>query len=139
MESKNYFYKSCSSWCAIWDCQIKRKLLEIKGNMHHKHDVKSKDIFSILDMAAGIFFWKFCTIIKAAAKRYILSPQITFSSSLLLLLIRLRLPHPGWDGNLRLKRRKNEGKEKVKWGDKMCLFAYDARFSTKIPAAISMI
>ena len=110
-----------------------------KGNMHHKHDVSSKDVFSITDMAAGIFFWKFCTISKEAAKRYILSPQITFSSSSLFLLIRLRLPSPGWDGNLRLKRRKNEEKEKVKWGDKMCLFAYDAKFSTKIPAAIFMI
>ena len=105
-----------------------------KGNMHHKHDVSPKDIFSITDMAAGIFFWKFCTISKEAAKRYILSPQITFSSSSLFLLIRLRLPSPGWDGNLRLKRRKNEEKEKVKWGDKMCLFAYDAKFSTKNPS-----
>ena len=102
--------------------------------MHHKHDVSSKDVFSITDMAAGIFFWKFCTISKEAAKRYILSPQITFSSSSLFLLIRLRLPSPGWDGNLRLKRRKNEEKEKVKWGDKMCLFAYDAKFSTKNPS-----
>ena len=102
--------------------------------MHHKHDVSSKDVFSITDMAAGIFFWKFSTISKEAAKRYILSPQITFSSSSLFLLIRLRLPSPGWDGNLRLKRRKNEEKEKVKWGDKMCLFAYDAKFSTKNPS-----
>ena len=28
----------------------------LKGNMHHKHDVSSKDVFSITDMAAGIFF-----------------------------------------------------------------------------------
>ena len=102
--------------------------------MHHKHDISSKDVFSITDMAVGIFFWKFSTISKEAAKRYILSPQITFSSSSLFLLIRLRLPSPGWDGNLRLKRRKNEEKEKVKWGDKMCLFAYDAKFSTKNPS-----
>ena len=34
----------------------------------------------------------------------------------------------------------NEEKEKVKWGDKICLLAHDAKFSTtKIPAAISMI
>ena len=103
--------------------------------MHHKHDVSSKDVFSITDMAAGIFFWKFCTISKEAAKRYILPPQITFSSSSLFLLIRLRLPSPGWDGKLWLKRRKNEEKEKVKWGDKMCLFAYDAKFSTKNPSS----
>ena len=102
--------------------------------MIHKYDVILKDVFCITDMAAGIYFWKFCTISKAAAKRYILSPQITFSSSSLFLLIRLRLPSPGWDGNLRLKRRKNEEKEKVKWGDKMCLFAYDAKFSTKNPS-----
>ena len=105
-----------------------------KDSADHKHDESSKDVFSITDMAAGIFFWKFCTISKEAAKRYILSPQITFSSSSLFLLIRLRLPSPGWDGNLRLKRRKNEEKEKVKWGDKMCLFAYDAKFSTKNPS-----
>jgi len=43
--------------------------------MHHRHDVSSKDVFS--------------TISKEAAKRYILSPQITFSSSSLFLLIRL--------------------------------------------------
>ena len=106
----------------------------LKGNMRHKHDVISKDVICITDMGAGIYFWKFCTISKAAAKRYILSPHISFSSSSLFLLIRLRLPSPGWDGNLRLKRRKNEEKEKVKWEDKMCLFAYVAKFSTKNPS-----
>ena len=35
---------------------------------------------------------------------------------------------------------KTEPDEKEKWGDKMCLFAYDSNFSQKkIPAARSMI
>ena len=90
----------------------------------------SKDVFCITDMAAGIYFWKFCTINKAAAKRYILYPLITFSSSSLFLLIRLKLPSPGWYGNLSLMRRKTE---EVKWKDKMWLFAYDATLSTINP------
>ena len=33
-----------------------------KGNMHHKHDMSSKDAFYVTDIAAGIYFSKFCTI-----------------------------------------------------------------------------
>ena len=60
-----------------------------------------------------------------------LSPHFSFSSSSLFLLISLSFPSPGWDGNLRLMRRKSEADEKEKWGDKMCLFAYDSKFSKK--------
>ena len=40
-------------------------------------------------------------------------------------------PSPRWDGNLRLMRRTSEVDEKEKWGDKMCLFAYDSKFKKK--------
>ena len=79
--------------------------------MHHKNDVRSKHVFSITDMVAVIFFWKFRTISNVAAKRHILSPHFTFSFPSLFLLIRLRLSSPGWEGNLRLKRWKKEEKE----------------------------
>ena len=29
---------------------------ELKGNMHHKHNVSSKDAFYVTDIAAGIYF-----------------------------------------------------------------------------------
>ena len=89
----------------------------LKGNMHHRYDVSSIDAIFIIDLAADIFFWKFCIF-----------PHFIFSSASLFLLISLTLPSPGWDGKVRLMRRKSEADEKVNWGDKMCLLAYEAKF-----------
>ena len=41
-------------------------IVQLKENMHHKHDVSSKDAFYVIDLAAGIYFGNFFIISKEA-------------------------------------------------------------------------
>ena len=116
----------------VWST-ISRWSTMLKGNMHHKHDVT--------DIAAGIYFWKFCTISYAAAKRRLCllifpppCPHIFSSLYSYFLNLRLIFPPPWTDmckrpaavlggGNLSQKRRKCDPKEEEKSADKKFTFS----------------
>ena len=55
-ESKNFFYKSCSVWYAIWEYHIKS---EIKLPFGHKAVISS---LSKLNMESKNFFYKSCSV-----------------------------------------------------------------------------
>ena len=50
IESKNFFYKSCSVWYAVWECQIKAKVKLLFGHKAvisslSKQSIEQKKIF----------------------------------------------------------------------------------------------